>query len=71
MEQSSRHTKAIVSIRANLLELVVIAIVIALGVNILAGMILSTMPNHTWWAGLGGVVLIGVGLAYLVARAVP
>ena len=47
-----RLQSEIVAIRANLLEVLAVAIIVALGVNLVAGALLSGAPKHPRIVGL-------------------
>jgi len=68
LDSQHRQTESVVSIRANLLELTAVAILIGLGVNLLA----SGIVLQVNWSGrpilLLGIVVTAVGFGYLVVR---
>jgi hypothetical protein len=71
MNEISGRTDSILSIRANLIEIVAVAVVVGLGVNLLAAGIVTRFG----WSGamtiLFGAVLVLGGCGYLWWRASP
>lgn len=71
MDGPHDQTESIVATRANLLELIAVAVCIALGVHLLGGGILLLLKWPTRAIAALGAGLIILGCSYLVARIAP
>jgi hypothetical protein len=71
MNDISRRTDSILSIRTNLIEIVAVAVVVGIGVNLLAAGIVAHFGWSSAMTSWLGIILVLGGYGYLGWRAIP
>src|SRR5712691_6949031 len=70
-DNTTRSIEAITTLRASLFEVVVVAVVLALGINLLSSGIVAVFGIPGWAIVLLGSACCVVGVAYLLTRLRP